>query len=1009
MMILAAHTRASWQDLMQSPQSLRFLLRITSLYLLAHATFATAGVDEALTLRLQQLAPHEEVSVIVTMKGAERPEAYQVQDRRDRDGRLVKALKVRAKVSQRPIKRYLNLKHAKNLKNFWIINGLAATVRADQVEALAAQPNVKSVRYDEVVTLEAPLAATGDGPPEWNLNAVGIPDLWAAGQKGAGVVIATMDTGFDMNHPDIADKWRGGNNSWFDPHGQHPNPFDSAGHGTSVMGLLVGGNASGTNIGVAPDAKFIATKIFNDANQSTFSTIHSAFQWLLDPDNDPDTQDAPDVVNASWGLPGTNNKCNIEFDTDIRMLQAAGIAVVFAGGNDGPAPATGVSPSSSAGVISSGAVNSTLDPARFSSRGPSPCGGGSFPTLVAPGESIYTSDITSGDSNAYTIVSGTSFATPHVAGVLALLTGRYPSLLVSDLFTALKDSARDLGTPGADNVTGLGLLDAVAAMQLLDARPAGNTPLVTSLPPTVAMVGVPYEYTVAGEDADGDSLSFSLDASPDGMSVDATGKIVWVPGSNFAGKHLVTVRVTDATGLFSTQPYVVEVANVNDAPVAKDDNYEIEQATSLRVIGDGILNNDRDPNSDQLVVVNFGTASTGSLRGNNDGTFEYNPPSPSFFGIVTFTYRVSDGTFTSAEATVTINVLENEATPLDVLDTYPVNIVNSPPTYPSLFADDQEAFEKVDDRNDVASDEEDDKSKPDDGDSSAPTFTSTPTLEAMQGEHYSYQVEASAEDGSELDYSLDTAPQGMTIDEYGEISWTPTNAQTGERLVVVRISDTDNQFATQSYTLVVENVNDAPVATDDKYNLIHTSRYSIAAPGVLRNDTDVDQTPLSAVSYSRASKGKLIGESDGSFSYQPPSRSFTGKVTFTYSASDGELSSDEATVTVNILANRAPLPRGDAVTVTARKQGVRYTPRPIKVLANDRDPDRRYDPNNTIDTTTLEIVTPPNKQGTLKVTKNGIVNYTPAIGFRGIETFYYRVSDTRKASSKKVIVRINVK
>jgi len=990
---------------MQSPQFLRFLWGISGLYFCAHVSLAAAGIDEALAYRLKQLAPHEEVSVIVTMKGIERPEAYQVQDRRTRDGRLVKALKVRARVSQRPLKRYLNLQHAKNLQEFWIINGLAATLRADQVEALAAQPDVKSVRYDAVVTFAAPLAATGEAPPEWNLTAVGIPELWAADLRGEGVVVATMDTGLDVSHPDIVDKWRGGNNSWFDPHGQHASPYDAIGHGTHVMGLLVGGNASGYHIGVAPDAEFIATKIFNDAGQSTYSAIHAAFQWLLDPDNDPNTPDIPDVVNASWGLPGTNNKCNIEFDTDIRMLKAAGIAVVFAGGNDGPAPATSVSPSNSAGVISSGAVNAALDPARFSSRGPSPCGGGIFPTLVAPGESIYTADITSVGANAYTIVSGSSFAAPHVAGVLALLAGKFPSLSVADLETALKNSTQKLGHTLPDHSYGLGLLDAVAAMQELEARPEGSTPLVTSLPPTVAMVGISYDYPVVGEDADGDSLSFSLDDSPEGMSIDSTGKVVWVPGSNLAGQHLVTVRVTDTTGLYSTQPYVVMVANINDAPVAKDVNYEIDQATSLRVLAPGVLYNDIDRNSDQLVAVNFSTATTGVVTGNADGSLVYNPPSSDFIGIATFTYRASDGAFTSAAATVSINVRENEVDPLVTPDTYPVNIVNSPPSYPGLFPPDQ------DDPEVAADDIQEDLSKtePEQSESGAPKITSTPTLDAMQGDSYSYQVEATAEEGGELAYDLDAAPHGMVIDEYGEITWIPTNAQIGKRLVVLRVTDVANQFATQSYNLVVENLNDAPVATDDSFSLVHASHFSVAAPGVLRNDTDVDRTPLSVGSYSLATIGELIGDTDGSFSYKPPTPTFTGQVTFTYSASDGELTSDEATVTVNIIANRAPLVKGDAVVVSARKHGVRYAARPIKVLANDRDPDSKLDPENAIDPTTLKIVTQPDSRGTLKVTNEGVVNYTPVIGFRGIETFYYSVSDTRNASSKKVMVRINVK
>ena len=94
------------------------------------------------------------------------------------------------------------------------------------------------------------------------------PDVWNIGHTGLGVVVATMDTGADATHPDLATGYRGGSNSWFDPYGQNASPWDHSGHGTQVMGLIAGGQSGGYQIGVAPDAQWIAAKIFDNSNNA---------------------------------------------------------------------------------------------------------------------------------------------------------------------------------------------------------------------------------------------------------------------------------------------------------------------------------------------------------------------------------------------------------------------------------------------------------------------------------------------------------------------------------------------------------------------------------------------------------------------------------------------------------------------------------------------------------------------------------------------------------------------
>lgn len=1001
-----------------------YLTQILLLLSISHFSCAEAALDQEFAQQLNLLAPYEEVAVIVTMKEMALPQIFTSPSGRIKDGNLAKALKAHAETIQKSVRSFVKSQGARNFRDMWIINGLAVTIRADQIRKLAAQPGVVSVRRDEVVSFVAPQTVTTPAIPEWNLSTIHVPEVWAAGNTGKGVVIATMDTGVDILHSDIAGKWRGGSNSWFDPNGQHSTPFDAKGHGTQVMGLLVGGNTSGVNIGVAPDAKFIAAKIFNDNGDSTYSAIHAAFQWMLDPDNNPATQDAPNVVNASWGLPGTNNKCIVEFDTDIRMLKAANIAVVFAGGNDGPAPATGVSPANSAGVIASGAVGASLDISNFSSRGPSPCTAGIYPSLVAPGEGIYTTDLPSSGVSGYTTVSGTSFAAPHVAGVLALLAGKFPDLTVADLENAVMHTTQDMGDPGADNNYGLGLLNVNAALLVLNGRPSGKSPVIKSLPPVVAMQGVAYAYQVVATDADGDTLSYSLDVFPPGMSISASGNIFWVPGSNQTGQQLVTLRVTDATGLYAIQTYVVVVANVNNAPVANDDNYQMVQATTLTVPSIvGVLANDTDRDSNRLVAVNYSSASTGILSGSEDGSFVYRPPSPSFVGIVTFTYQASDGALSSTAATATITVLP---TPGSTLSTpapqFPVGTIT--PEAPVILPN----LNPIDSKNEPVPDPspnppseggtaEDEKIKPPatikEADAAAtegsPVITSTPSESAKQGNDYYYQVDLSNEGDKKYVFSLDVSPVGMSINETGLIKWRPSKNQIGVQKVVVRVTDTPRLYALQPYSLVVEQVNDAPLAVADNYILPQAKLLHIAAPGVLKNDTDADKDPLHAVSYSFASTGLLEGMPDGSFSYAPPTPNFSGDVTFTYKANDGALSSDEAIVKLRIVANRAPIANDDFISARTRLPILVYQPLRINVLANDDDPDTEFDPSNKIAPETLKIMSQPNKGGTLVIDPDGMISYTPAKGFRGIDTFKYAVKDTRNAISRTASVQINVK
>ena len=469
-----------------------------------------ARLSPELRHALASLPRGEPLTVIVTMRAQRAPGRPPALSRGGRVRRAVSRLHHEATRTQRAIRRQLaggvEAGGVRRFEPLWIFNGLI--VRADEttIRELAARPDVAAV--DENARLAAPAAEPGGAAPEPNIGLTGAPALWAQGITGEGVVVASLDTGVDVTHPDLASRWRGGANSWFDPSGEHPTtPVDVSGHGTSTMGVIVGGDAGGTAIGMAPGAKWIAAKIFNDYGVATAAGIHQAFQWVLDPDLDPATADAPSVLNDSWllGAPG----CDLSFELDLENLRAAGILPVFAAGNSGPGASTSVSPANNPAAFAVGAIDNDGEIAPSSSRGPSACGEPSttFPELTAPGVGITSSDLFGG----WRTQSGTSLAAPHVVGALALLAEAYPGLSVNRQTAALEGGAVDLGEPGADADFGWGRLDVPGSYDWLATPPEFEL----SASPALARAGPggSAEYTVSAEALHGFDHDISLSLS----------------------------------------------------------------------------------------------------------------------------------------------------------------------------------------------------------------------------------------------------------------------------------------------------------------------------------------------------------------------------------------------------------------------------------------------------------------------------------------------------------------
>jgi subtilisin family serine protease len=523
----------------------------------------TAGkISRDVIDKLAKMRPRDSTTVIVRFKDQADLAKIQGINKRERMRRVIAALRAKAAAWPPGIEALLQRKIAEGRVlraiSYWVFNGISITATADTIVELAESPQVESISSDE--TDIVPLAPAA--PAEYNLSVIGAPALWNQGYTGQGIVVASMDTGVDLSHPELAQRWRGGSNSWYDPYGQQAAPTDPFGHGTWTMGVMVGGDAGGTSIGVAPGAQWIAVRIFSDAGSTTATAIHNGFQWLLDPDGDPNTDDAPDVVNNSWGFLNAGS-CNLTFQTDLQALRQAGILPVFAAGNSGPGPSTSVSPANNPEAFAVGAIDNTGQIYDGSSRGPSACTGVPvYPALVAPGVLIKSTGL----NGTYSLATGTSLAAPHVSGSLALLLGACPNLTVDQQEQALRNSAADLGVAGPDSDFGFGVLDVQAALSNLTQAGLCN-PAPPSLTLSCALetgqVGTLYASTIPVSGGT-PPYRFSVTGLPPGLTVDSlTGTITGTPAS--VGTYSYTATVTDADGLTATMSCSITVVT---APLA---------------------------------------------------------------------------------------------------------------------------------------------------------------------------------------------------------------------------------------------------------------------------------------------------------------------------------------------------------------------------------------------------------------------------------------------------------
>ncbi len=307
---------------------------------------------------------------------------------------------------------------------------VAATLPAGAIEALGKNPNIAYVEPD------ATAYAIGETLP-WGVDRIDADVVHAAGVTGSGVKVAIVDTGIDGNHSDLV--VYGGYNyidnttNWQDDHG----------HGTHVAGTVAALDNDIDVIGVSPDANLYAVKVLDSGGSGSYAGIAAGIEWCV--------SNGMQVINMSLG--GSSDSETLR--TACQNAYNAGIVIVAAAGNSGNPPGRGDNigyPAKYETVIAVGATDSKDKRASFSSTGPAL-------EIMAPGVSVLSTALGGGT----TTMSGTSMASPHVAGVTALVISVNPGLSNVDVRAIMNNTAEPIGD-GDPSKYGNGLVDAEAAV-----------------------------------------------------------------------------------------------------------------------------------------------------------------------------------------------------------------------------------------------------------------------------------------------------------------------------------------------------------------------------------------------------------------------------------------------------------------------------------------------------------------------------------------------------------------